>query len=32
MTKIDYVKGFYFVVGLVIGCTGHEAINRLLGW
>ena len=32
MTTINYARAFYFVIGCVVGCGGHEAVSRLLGW
>ena len=32
MVKVDYAKCFYFILGTVVGCGGHEVISRLLGW
>ena len=32
MTSIHYKSAFYFVLGTVFGCGGHEMVSRLLGW
>ena len=32
VTTLNYRSCFYFLAGMVIGCAGHEAVARLLGW
>ena len=32
MTKIDYPRAFFFVVGCVVGCGAHEILSRMVGW
>ena len=32
LTRLNYRECFYFILGTVVGCGGHEAVSRLLGW
>ena len=32
LTKIDYGRAFYFVVGTIFGCGAHEVLERLLNF
>ena len=32
MTKIDYPRAFFFLVGSLFGCGAHELLERVFGW